>query len=293
MTRQPAAPAKPVTSLPAHRMNDTITDSNAIEAYSRQDVAADPIMPAPGDIAFSYDAAPDVHALHLIFCGGFHSSMRGLKASHFAELARARKLSFTRFDYRGHGESAGDARALGIAHWLADTLTVIDDAPGRLVLIGSSMGAWMALLACERRSRRIAGLLTIAAAPDFTTELLVHSLEPDERRAVEQGQMAWRNTPYSDTPWPIPPVLVDSGRNHSVLTSDQLLKLPATLIHGSADKDVPVELSRKLHRTRFTDKARLVEVEGADHRLSDPSSLTVLAQELDSLLVRIGSSEEG
>ncbi len=251
------------------------------------------VTAARGELAVKHVPGRHPEAPHLIFCGGFHSSMRGNKACHIAAHAKRLGLPFTRFDYRGHGESAGDARELGIAHWLADTLSVVDAATGPLVLIGSSMGAWLAVLACERRPERIRGLMTIAAAPDFTTELLVHSLDQAGREAASAGQMAWRTTAYADEPWPIPPVLIESGKQHRVLGSDQRLRLPATLVHGTDDVDVPIQLSRQLLERRFTGDARWVEVPGGDHRLSDPASLTVIEQEIERLVERIGLSLAG
>lgn len=245
-----------------------------------------PIEPADGEIAVMHQSA-DGKPPGVIFCGGFHSSMAGIKATRFAEISAARRLDFTRFDYRCHGASAGDVRSLGIAHWLADTLHVIDRTTGPLVLVGSSMGAWLSVLATERRPERVVGLLTIAAAPDFVTELLHDSLAPAEREALDAGQLAWRPTHYEDALWAIPPVLLSSGKEHRVLDTSTRLPVTATLIHGTADADVPLTLSERLNAHRFGGDARFVAVEGADHRLSDPDSLVIIEREFDALLQRL------
>lgn len=248
-----------------------------------------PLQPQVGDIARLHRPAQIANAPALLFCGGFHSTMTGNKANHIDALAAGRGLGYYRFDYRGHGASQGDARALGIGHWLNDTLSIIDSVAEPVVLIGSSMGAWLAVLAAERRPERIVGLLTIAAAPDFVSELLLDSLSDDERRAAESKQMAWRSSEYDTKPWPIPPVLISSGHEHRVLNSRSQLALQASMIHGTADTDVPITLSRKLRARRLSIDTPLVEVPGGDHRLSDPASLTVIERELDALLVRIST----
>ncbi len=224
----------------------------------------------------------------LLFCGGFHSNMAGNKATFIDQLAADRGLACTRFDYRGHGSSRGDARSLGIAHWLADTLSVVDATEGPVLLIGSSMGAWLSVLVAERRPARIAGLLTIAAAPDFVSELLLDSLTATERTAASTSQMAWRYSQYEADPWPIPPVLLDSGCNHRVLDRNDIIDVPATLVHGTKDQDVSLSLSRRLREQRLPSSTPFIEVVGGDHRLSDPKSLAILEEELDHLLHRIG-----
>jgi pimeloyl-ACP methyl ester carboxylesterase len=284
-----ATPISPHADTNADTNADQGADPQADPTIKRGVPSPAPVEPAPGNVAVQHAPGHDAGAPHLIFCGGFHSSMNGIKALRIADLAQRLSLACTRFDYRGHGQSTGDARELGIAHWLADTLSVVDATTGPLVMIGSSMGAWLAVLACERRPERVCGLMTIAAAPDFTHELLVHSLDPHERRAADADQMAWRTTPHSDEPWPIPPVLIQSGEQHRVLVSEQRLCMPATLIHGTADVDVPPQLSRRLLERRFTDDAQLIEVAGADHRLSDDNSLRVIDQQIEALLGRVDS----
>ena len=251
-----------------------------------------PMQPAEGDIAMHRQAGSGVGP-GVVFCGGFHSNMAGNKAIHFEGIAKARDLAFTRFDYRGHGESAGSARALGIGHWLADTLSVIDSLDGPLVLVGSSMGAWMAVLAAERRPERVVGLLTLAAAPDFVTEIMRDTMCEPERAALDAKQLAWHPNGYGDDPWPIPPVLMDSGYDYKVLDVTTPIDVTATLIHGTADRDVPFSLSQRLKAQRLSEATPLVEIVDGDHRLSDPETLATLEQEFDKLLIRIQQTQAG
>ena len=258
--------------------------------------------PRPGDLAVErLDAAnPDDGRPGLLFCTGFHSSMAGAKASRLVEIARARGLGCTRFDYRGHGASAGDAATLGIGHWLADTLAVIDATPGPLVLIGSSMGAWLATLAARRRSGRVAGLMTLAAAPDFTERTMRPALGAAGEAALAAGRLLHRPSAHAEERWPIPPVLLEGGARHLVLGPERggdddrwRLDAPATLLHGTADADVPWALSLELMERRCPPGSALTLLAGADHRLSDPDSLEAMERALDALLGRVARTGRG
>ena len=249
-----------------------------------------PLAPAPGELAVERLAAiePDDGRPALVFLGGFHSSMTGNKALRLVEIARARGLGCTRFDYRGHGASGGDAAALGIGHWLADALSVVDATDRPLVLVGSSMGAWLATLVVRRRPERVAGLVTLAAAPDFTERTLRPALGEAGEAALARGELLRRPSAHAEARWPIPPVLLASGAEHLVLGTDNWrLRVPATLVHGADDEDVPWRLSLELVERRCPPGAELTLVAGADHRLSDPGSLAVLERAVDGVLARV------
>jgi len=265
--------------------------------------AAAPLEPAAGEVAVLSDRAaralpaarPGASAVAgLLFCGGFHSSMQGTKARHCRTLAAARGLDCHRFDYRGHGASRGDAATLGIGHWLADTLSVLDGVPGPQVLVGSSMGAWLALLAARARPDRVAGVLTLAAAPDFTERLMLPALDGTQRNALAAGHLTFRHSEWDDDPWPLPPVLFDSGQRLSLLspadgTVPARLGCPLAVLHGTADTDVPAALSLQLFEALGARDDELVLLHGADHRLSEPSALSVFERVLDGLLARPGA----
>ena len=229
----------------------------------------------------------------LLFCTGYHSSMNGTKALRLEAFARARGLGCTRFDYRGHGASEGDARTLGVGHWLADLLAVLDATPGPLVLVGSSMGAWLATLAARARPGRVAGLLTLAAAPDFTERRVRAALGEAGEAALAKGLLLHRPSADPATRWPIPPVLLESGREHLVLDGAHWrLDAPAALVHGTADEDAPWALSLELMERRLSPGTELTLVAGAGHRLSDEASLAVVERALEALLGRVQTRGE-
>ena len=258
---------------------------------------APPVAPLAADLdALAVErlaaADPDDGRPGLLFLAGYHSTMAGDKASRLVELARARGLACTRFDYRGHGTSGGDARALGIGHWLADALAVVDASAGPLVLVGSSMGAWLATLAARARPRRVAGLLTLAAAPDFTERRVRPGLGAAGEAALAAGRLLHRPSDDPGTRWPIPPVLLSSGLGHRVLDdADWRLAVPVTLVHGTADADVPWASSLELLERRCPPGSELTLVAGADHRLSDDGALAAMERALDGLLARLPAPE--
>lgn len=233
------------------------------------------------------DASP---TLNVMFCGGFHSSMLGTKASFLASFCKARQWSYTRFDYRGHGESDGSSHELTLQDWLEDTLNVLDSLDGPVLLVGSSMGGWLATLAALRRPEKVTGLLLLAAAPDFLQELVAPRLGPSETWELQQDKVVLLDNAYAD-PHPITQALLDSGRKLALLDTpsspDQPtladLTCPVRLLHGTHDTDVPYELSVRLMSAIQHDDARLTLLHRADHRLSDERSLRMLAAELMDL----------
>jgi len=213
--------------------------------------------------------------LHVLFCGGFHSSMRGTKASHMAQLCKQARLSFTRFDYRGHGETKGNLDQLHLGDWLEDTLSVIKQCDGRLILVGSSMGAWLATLAARAQPERIHALLLVAAAPDFITELLWEGLPAELQKQIEQQEIVRISNRYDD--------------QFSVLGSGTLqnIRCPVRLLHGTADLDVPWQHSLRLMQELPEGDSSLLLLKNADHRLSDERSLAALESALDELQLRV------
>lgn len=241
---------------------------------------------------------PDQNAsdrLNVMFCGGFHSSMLGTKASFLADFCKSRRWSYTRFDYRGHGESDGAPHELTLQDWLEDTLNVLDSLSDPVLLVGSSMGGWLATLAALRRPEKVRGLLLLAAAPDFLQELITPRLGPSQTWDLQQHKVVLMENEY-DQPHPITQALLDSGRQLSLLDASTLpdqpsladLSCPVRLLHGTHDKDVPYELSIRLMSAIRHDDARLTLLHRASHRLSDERSLRILAAELMDLASRSG-----
>lgn len=225
----------------------------------------------------------------VLFCGGFKSDMQGLKAMAFEAFCKQRNISYTRFDYNGHGSSDGKFEEGDIGSWAEDALAVFDNVASNhsqgVVVIGSSMGAWIATLIARQRSESIAGIMTLAAAPDFTEKLLLPSLTDSQRSTLQSGETLNLPSRYDDgSPYPISANLIDKSRDHLVLNSPVNLNIPIRLIHGTGDPDVPHSMSTMLMETFQSDDIILTLIKDADHRLSNDAELKILIQTLQSLL---------
>jgi len=232
---------------------------------------------------------------HVIFCGGFHSTMLGNKAAALALVCEQEQWRYTRFDYRGHGESDGKPEAFTLADWLDDVLCVIDNSEGPILLVGSSMGGWLATLAACRRAETVRGLLLLAAAPDFLQELIQPRLSASDIWDLKQGNVVLLANAYAD-PYPITQALLDSGSGLSVLSDTDpfapsalsALTCPVRMIHGTADTDVPYTLSlRLMERVPHVD-AQCLLMHKADHRLSDEKALGItegILKELGNVMI--------
>ncbi|MEX2311355.1 MAG: alpha/beta hydrolase, partial [Rhodospirillales bacterium] len=177
----------------------------------------------------------------VMFLTGFKSDMQGGKATALEEYCVRKGRAFTRFDYFGHGASSGAFEDGTIGRWTDDAVSVLDQvAEGPQILVGSSMGGWIMLLAALRRPQRIAGLVGIAAAPDFTRDLIPAALTPDQLKALDQQGYCDIPNCYDDQePYRIQKNLLDEGDQHLLLTGSIALNIPVRLIHGFDDQDVP------------------------------------------------------
>ena len=222
----------------------------------------------------------------IVFLGGFRSDMGGTKAVYLDDLAAARGRAFLRFDYSGHGESGGAFEDGGIDDWAEDAIaaiTALTDGPQ--VLIGSSMGGWISLLVARAMPGRIAALIGIAAAPDFTEDGMWASFDDTQRAAmVRDGRIAIP-TEYDDAPYVITRRLIEDGRERLVLRAPLDLPFPVRLLQGSDDADVPVSVALRLFDHATSPDMRLTLVKGADHRFSSPECLELLGTTLDALEV--------
>ena len=225
----------------------------------------------------------------IVFLPGFRSDMTGDKATALAAFCAERGNGMLRFDYSGHGASGGDFLHGTIGAWAADTLAAIDAlTEGKLILIGSSMGGWIALLAALARPDRIAALVGIAAAPDFTQRLMWEAMAPAERATLRRDGVLNVPSQYGD-PTPITRALIEDGANHLVLTGPIAIGCPVRLLHGQADPDVPWELALRIAERVETPDAQVILVKDGDHRLSRPSDLALLRRTLAALLGQDGS----
>src|SRR5262249_19629241 len=209
------------------------------------------------------------HPPGIVFLPGFRSDMGGFKATPLGAHCLRGGYPFLIFDYFGHGASSGDFRDGTIGRWRDDALAVIDRlTEGPQVLVGSSMGGWIALLATLARPDRVCGLVCIAPAPDFTEELIWARLGPAERRRVMEEGVLEIPSAYDSDPYPITRKLVEEGRSHLLLQAPIALACPVRLLHGMQDVDVPYQTSLRLLRQLTGTLAVLELIEDGDHRLS-------------------------
>ncbi|MFO1208001.1 MAG: alpha/beta hydrolase [Amaricoccus sp.] len=221
----------------------------------------------------------------IVFLGGFRSDMTGTKAQYLEGWARARGQAFLRFDYGGHGVSSGDFLDCDVGTWARDA----EEAVGRLtagpqLLVGSSMGGWLALILARRMPQRIAGLVGIAAAPDFTEDAMWARFDEGQRAEIAAGRPVMLPSEYGDDPYPITRRLIEEGRRHLVLRDRLALPFPVRLLQGTADRDVDAGVALRLLAHAEGPDIRLTLVKGADHRFSRPENLELLARTIAELL---------
>ncbi len=201
-----------------------------------------------------------------------------------AAYCRERGQALLLFDYSGHGESGGAFTDGTIGRWAADALAAIDGlTEGPLVLVGSSMGGWIGLLAALARPERVAGFVTIAAAPDFTETLMWGSMMPEERAALLRNGVLHVPSQHGEA-MPITRALIEEGRDHLLLGGPIGLHCPVRLLHGQADADVPWETSLRLAERIEGSDVQLLLVKDGAHRMSRPSDLALLRAALQPLL---------
>ncbi|WP_444666744.1 alpha/beta fold hydrolase [Cereibacter changlensis] len=220
----------------------------------------------------------------VVFLGGFRSDMEGSKAQHLQAWAEREGRAFLRFDYSGHGASSGAFLDGAIGDWFEDARAALSLAPGPLLLVGSSMGGWISLLLAKALPERIAGLVGIAAAPDFTEDSMWAAFDADQRAALlRDGQVA-QPSDYSDEPYIITRRLIEEGRNRLVLREPLPLPFPVRLLQGTADTDVPPAVALRLLDHATGGDIRLTLVKGADHRFSSPDCLALIETTITDLL---------
>ena len=220
----------------------------------------------------------------VVFLGGFKSDMTGTKAVYLKAWAKAQGRAFLRLDYSGHGASEGAFLDGAIGDWFEDALAVITGVTkGPLILVGSSMGGWIALLLAKAIPVRIVGLVSIAAAPDFTEDSMWASFTPAQRAALAAGQVELPSD-YSDAPYIITRRLIEEGRNRLVLRAPLDLPFPVRLLQGTADTDVPSAVALRLLEHASGPDIRLALVKGADHRFSTPACLAMITTSVSEVL---------
>ena len=221
----------------------------------------------------------------VVFLGGFKSDMQGTKAVHLEGWAKDRGHAFLRFDYSGHGESEGAFEDGSIGDWHLDAMAALDLVEGPLVLVGSSMGGWISLLCARAMPERIAGLVTIAAAPDFTEDSMWAGFDDDQRAALARDGRVALPSDYGD-PYIITERLITEGRKVLVLRDPLHLPVPVRFLQGTADADVSVATAQRLLDHATGPDMRLTLVKGADHRFSDDGCLALIRDAIEDVLAR-------
>ena len=229
-------------------------------------------------------ATPNEQKPGILFLGGFMSDMTGTKATHFEEHCVRRGLAYTRFDYSGHGQSSGKFADGTIGQWSRDAVSILDHvATGPQILVGSSMGGWISLLAALARPERIKGLIGVAAAPDFTEDLMWAQFSDAQKQTIEEKGALIEPTDYGDDPYTITRELIVEGRNHLLLRKPIELNIPVRLVQGMQDPDVPWQTALKLAETLTSTDVEVQLIKSGDHRLSKPAELDAITHHIDVL----------
>jgi len=224
----------------------------------------------------------------IIWCGGLMSDMRGTKASEFHKWAAKAEHAFTRFDYLGHGESSGEFTQGTISRWATDTLQVIDElATGPVILIGSSMGGWVSLLAACARPDRVKALLLINPAPDFT-EWMWESWDTTQRETIQRDGILHIPSDYGD-PYPYTLNLIEDGRTQCLLDKPLPLNIPIHIFSGAEDDIVPTARCEQL--AKALSRAELTVVKGGDHSLSRQDDMAKMQSALSHLISACAEAE--
>ena len=219
-----------------------------------------------------------------MFCGGFMSDMTGTKATALEAHCRRTGRAYVRFDYAGHGESGGAFRDGTIGAWRDDALAVLDRvASGPQVLVGSSMGGWIVLLLALARPGRVAGLVGVAAAPDFTEDLIWSALDDEGRRTLAETGEIVMPCDYGDDPYPITMDLIEEGRDHLLLRAPIALGCPIHLLQGMRDEDVPWRTALQIAESVESESVTVELVKDGDHRLSRDHDLARLCAAVDAV----------
>lgn len=226
----------------------------------------------------------------VLFCGGYTSDMSGTKARALEAFCRAGGRAYTRFDYTGHGASAGRFEDGTIGGWTEDALAIIDAVTeGPLIVVGSSMGGWVMLLAALARAERICGLVGLAAAPDFTEDVLLPQATPEQRQALEEQGFWQQGSAYGGAPYPVTRRLIEDARGRLLLRGPIPIRCPVHLLHGQRDPDVPWETALRLADRLEAEDVTIELIKSGDHRLSTGPDLERITAAVAWLAERIGS----
>ena len=243
----------------------------------------------PDDAFVAYHHSPGASPT-VVFCGGFMSDMTGTKAKALEAFCGERGQGYVRFDYLGHGQSSGEFADGTIGRWADDALAVIDslDDEAPVLLVGSSMGGWIMLLAALARRQRVAGLVGIAAAPDFTRRMVEEEFNDEQRLALlHQGRVELPSE-YDDGPYVITQALIDDGNGRCLLDGGIGLDMPVRLLHGMQDTAVPWQTALTIAEALESEQVTVTLIKDGDHRLSEPADIARLCAAVAEVSELIG-----
>jgi pimeloyl-ACP methyl ester carboxylesterase len=220
----------------------------------------------------------------VVFLGGFMSDMDGTKAMALEAHCEQQGRAYVRFDYQGHGQSSGKFTEGTIGKWSEDAIDALDTLTGGpQILVGSSMGGWIMLLAALARPERVAGLVGIAAAPDFTEALMWKGFSAEIRETLQRDRVYHAPSEYADSSYAITMDLIEDGRKHLLLDKTIEFDRPVHLIQGIVDDAVPWEHALTISRQLKTDDVTTTLIKDGDHRLSRPEDLAKIFAAVDRL----------
>lgn len=254
----------PVLTRPAN------TSPLGAQQIAYQQMAAQPSNSAPG----------------VIFCGGFRSDMTGTKAQALADWAAATGRAYTRFDWFGHGQSSGAFTDGTMSHWRGDLPCVLDNLCDRpQVLVGSSFGGWLSLMAALDRPEKVAALVLIAPAVDMTERLMWARFSEKTRAKLMDEGLIYDPSQYDPEGYPITKALIEDGRQHLMLDAAIEINVPVRILHGQQDDAVPWQLSLQLAEKLTGQDVDVQLIKNGDHRLSEPDEIARLLHLIETLPV--------
>lgn len=233
-------------------------------------------------IAYIRQNGPKSDLPTVVFLHGYHSDMMGTKAQFLAAWCEARGQNFLRFDYSGHGQSEGKFEDGTIGSWAQDALDAVDRlTTGKILLVGSSMGGWLAFLTALSRPKRVMGLIGLAAAPDFTRWMQDGLSKEDKHSLIANGYFL-RPSDYGE-PYKVTKKFLDDGDQHCLLDMPIRLFFPVRLLQGMKDDDVPWQTAHRIANAISGEDKKVFLLEGGDHRLSRDEDLKLLGQQVAEL----------
>lgn len=245
-----------------------------------------------GDYIAYHQSKYKSNPLGIIFLGGFMSDMNGTKATYLEHYCQTNQLDFIRFDYFGHGQSSGNFSHGTIGLWKENCLTILDQLTDKpQILVGSSMGGWLMLLTALAHPTRIKGLIGIAAAPDFTEDLIWDLMTPAQKSLLMETGAYHLHSDYSHDPYPITKNLIEEARQHLLLKTPISINIPVHLLHGKCDDDVPPIISERLYERLTSPHKTLHLLEGGDHRMSSPEQLELLQNIVQKMYLNISKPQ--